>query len=113
MKKSRIEIQAEAVEALIKNGGGCVNLMAGSGKSKILIDFLMKTANLYDTVLLTVPLTVLIENWIKEYQKWTDCDVDGDVVTVVIPNGYFTVYISTIQAAYKQSYDVTYLVVDK
>src|SRR5574343_697880 len=111
--KSRETIQKQAVEALIENGGGTVEVATGIGKSKILIDYLLNSALPYNTVLLTVPLTTLIDNWIKEFQKWTQCDVVGDLITIVVPNGYITVLIKTIQSAYKLSEHVDYLVLDE
>jgi len=97
------EIQKNAVQALINNNGGTLFLETGSGKSKIVIDYLMKISKPYETVLITVPLSKLIRNWEDEFVKWTDCSVDfkNDIVTVVIPNGYISVTITTIQTAFK------------
>ena len=101
MKINRDQVQKDAVQALLDNNGGLVNSATGIGKSKILIDFLTQICNPYDTVLLTVPLSRLINNWKEEFVKWSECSIDLDTITMVVPNGYISIQVSTIQAAYK------------
>lgn len=103
------EIQKQALEALITNNGiGVCEMQTGSGKSKVLIDFITTQLHAGDTVLLTVPLSTLINNWIEEFVKWTTfsrrfLEEDLSVLNIPVKDGTIVVTISTIQTAYKWS----------
>lgn len=113
MKKTRDEIQKEAVDVLLANNRSTIHILTGGGKSKVLIDYLMKAAKPYESVLITVPLTGLIHNWAAEFRKWTSCSGSDEALVVVVPGGYITVAITTIQSVYKTMQRVDYLVLDE
>lgn len=113
--KTRDEIQAEAVAALKEHNGGTVHILTGGGKCKIAIDYILQTAKPNDTVIIAVPLTVLVTNWIKEFQKWTQCELKNSLITltVITSNGSIDIIIDTIQSLYKVNMTTTFLIVDE
>lgn len=102
---TRETIQQNAVDALIKNSGGTICVGTGYGKCKILIDFILQELKPGDNVLITVPLGVLIQNWIDEFKKWTSCTVSSTERDVIVKfpdkDGFIHIVIETIQTAYK------------
>ena len=113
MNKDRTQVHKEALQALDENNGiGTLNIETGLGKSKIVIDFLFNKLKTGDTVLILVPVTKLINNWVDEFEKWTCChyDFSSQCITMVIRNGNIKIYLETVQTAYKwtdKSYTLT------
>jgi RNA polymerase primary sigma factor len=79
LQAEKSKIQVEAVEALISNKGGIVEIATGGGKSKIAIDFIKKVqTEVVDTlsILLVVPTEKLRdENWKDEFGEWSDFEL--------------------------------------
>lgn len=68
-KKTREQIQSEALEAFKLVSAGTICLSTGTGKSKVAIDFIKETPEI-QIILITSPRTNLKENWRKELMKW-------------------------------------------
>lgn len=65
---NRDQIQKETLEALINNNGGTCILSTGTGKSKVVIDYIKQSKA--KSILITSPRTNLKDNWRKELNKW-------------------------------------------
>jgi superfamily II DNA or RNA helicase len=73
MKKTKDQVQKEAVSAIeANNGKGIVVMATGAGKSKVVIDYALKHYdNPYAKILLVVPTEKLRDvNWKNEFEKW-------------------------------------------
>ena len=70
-KKTREQVQSEALEIFKQKGTGTIVLATGTGKSKIAIDFILDTPDIH-SVLITSPRTNLKKNWKAEIDKWWD-----------------------------------------
>lgn len=85
MKKTKDEVQLEAIEALDAAGGsGICCMCTGSGKSKIIIDIARRDESLTIdnySILICVPTEKLRdENWRKEFIKWNAEDLWDECV---------------------------------
>lgn len=70
MKKTREQVQSEALESLIAhNGVGTIVLSTGTGKTKVAIDYI-RTLPADSNILITSPRTNLKDNWKSELGKW-------------------------------------------
>jgi len=74
MKKTKDQVQVEAVEAIKRNNGrGIIAMATGTGKSKVAIDYTAeKQKDNFDLrVLIVVPTEKLRDiNWKEEFHKW-------------------------------------------
>ena len=115
--KNRQQVHTEAAKSLKENNGtGTLNIQTGIGKSKIVINFILSVLKTYDTVLILVPLTRLISNWVEEFEKWTypHYSEKEQCITIVVPNGSIKIYLETVQTAYKwKNKEWTLIVLDE
>ena len=108
MKKTREQIQSEALEALRKNGytGTCV-IDTGGGKSKVGIDAIKEGK--FRNVLITSPRTNLKNNWKQELNKWDiidASDVGENNSYKIIGGDFIHIDINNIQTVYKWGKDL-------
>ena len=69
----REKVQAEAIQAVIRNNGGMVAMATGSGKSRVAVELAkhyFNPRNDYHTALLVPTEKLRDENWDEEFTKW-------------------------------------------
>lgn len=105
MKKTREQIQSEALKALQDNNyTGIVCLSMGSGKTKVSIDAIKEGK--FKNILITSPRTNLKENWRNELSKWgivDASDVGEDNSFKIYLGDFIHIDIENIQTTYKWS----------
>ena len=105
MKKTREQIQSEALKALQDNNyTGVVCLSTGAGKTKVSIDAIKKGK--FKNILITSPRTNLKENWRNELSKWgivDASDVGEDNSFKIYLGDFIHIDIENIQTTYKWS----------
>lgn len=75
MKKTKDQVQKEAVLAFERNNGnGIIEMATGTGKSKVAINYIAAHPE-FQKILLIVPTKKLRDtNWYKEFEKWGRLD---------------------------------------
>jgi len=69
----REKVQAEAIQAVIRNNGGMVAMATGSGKSKVAVElakYYFKPEDDFHAALLVPTEKLRDENWKEEFEKW-------------------------------------------
>ena len=117
---TREQIQEQALNCLIENNGkGTLVIDTGVGKSKIAIDYLnhLQRTKTNDVdriqVLITVPRTNLINNWLEQINRWLELVtnlfqqetlrqiVSQNTESIVVETQNFYITIETVQTSYK------------